>query len=180
VQVRAGYADPASVRAEVAEAAAQDLPPGNDPDALAVDLVDDAVAELELEQAGWPGRTDYDRLQDAVEELGGLGVVVLQAVEDHWQVTETLGRLDQVGRCPVGIAFFTAPDVWHAVEHRMLELNVWHGDTANIAPGDDLLDRVIETLARHGLPASFDEGRIEITLRWQRRHRPAGSAPAAQ
>jgi hypothetical protein len=72
------------------------------------------------------------------------------------------------------VAWFTAPDVWHAVDHGMLELNVWHGDSANVAPGDPLLDLVVDTLARHGLAAHFDEGRIEISASW---HRRAG-APA--
>ena len=43
----------------------------------------------------------------------------------------------------------------------MLEINLWHGDTANVAPGEPLLDLVLGMLARHGIPAVFDEGRIE-------------------
>ncbi len=51
----------------------------------------------------------------------------------------------------------------------MLELNLWHGDTANVAPGDDLLGDVVAVLGRHGLAAHFDEGRLEVSMRWQRR-----------
>jgi hypothetical protein len=28
---------------------------------------------------------------------------------------------------------------------------------------------VLDALARHGLPALFDEGRIEVTMTWRRR-----------
>jgi len=180
VQVRAGYQDDATIRAEVAEAAREDLPPGRDAATVAAVLVDHAVASLESEQSGWSERTDYDRLEDAFDDLGELGIVVLRAVEDHWQANETLQGLAEAGRRPTGIVFFTNPDVWHAVDHQMLELNVWHGDTANIAAGDRLLDQVLTTLSGHGLPAAFDEGRVEVALRWQRRRLPAGSAPAAQ
>jgi hypothetical protein len=51
----------------------------------------------------------------------------------------------------------------------MLEVNVWHGSTANVAPGDSLLDDVVAVLARHGLRAHFDEGRVEVAAHWQRR-----------
>ena len=73
------------------------------------------------------------------------------------------------GSRPRGIAYFTPTDVWHAVEHQMLEVNVWHGDSANVMDTDQLLADVIAVFERHGLPAHFDEGRIEVTVRWQRR-----------
>ena len=51
----------------------------------------------------------------------------------------------------------------------MLELNVWHATSANVAPGDELLALVERTLADHGIASHFDEGRIEVTVAWQRR-----------
>jgi hypothetical protein len=54
----------------------------------------------------------------------------------------------------------------------MLEVNLWHGSTANAAPGDQLLDQVIGIFTKHGLDAHFDEGRIEVTAHWQRRVAP--------
>ena len=59
--------------------------------------------------------------------------------------------------------------MWHAIDHGMLELNVWHGDTANVAPGDPLLDIVIDSLRAQGLAAHFDEGRVEVAAFWHRR-----------
>ncbi len=41
--------------------------------------------------------------------------------------------------------------------------------TANAAPGDGLLDEAVEAFAAAGLEAHFDEGRIEVSARWQRR-----------
>lgn len=170
VQVRSGYLSDQSVRDEVAEAAREDL--SREPDdaaALAGEAVDAEVAALVVEQESWPQTTDVDRLQAAFAELESHGLLVLAAVEDHWDATAALTRLDEAGESVAGVLFFTHTDVWHAVDHGMLELNLWHGDTANVAVGDDLLGMVLQTLGRHGLSATFDEGRIETTLTWQRR-----------
>jgi len=105
----------------------------------------------------------------AIAELRREGVVVLESVDDHWAAADALERLAADGRGPLGVAYFTSADVWHAVEHGMLEINVWHGDSANVAPGEELLALVIDVLGRHQIPATFDEGRIEATLDWQRR-----------
>jgi Domain of unknown function (DUF6891) len=170
VQVRSGYLSDQSVRDEVAEAAREDLARDADNAAvLAGEAVDAEITALVLEQESWPQTTDVDRLQAAFAELEAGGLVVLAAVEDHWDATAALTRLDEAGESAAGVLFFTHTDVWHAVDHGMLELNLWHGDTANVAVGDDLLRLVLQTLGRHGLSATFDEGRIETTLTWQRR-----------
>ena len=46
---------------------------------------------------------------------------------------------------------------------------MWHGSTANAAPGDPLLESVLFCFARHGFEAHFDEGRIEVGASWHRR-----------
>ena len=76
------------------------------------------------------------------------------------------------GTPPRGIAWFTPPDIWHAVDEGMLEVNLWHGTTANVAPGDTLLDDVLGVLEKHGLEAHFDEGRIEVNAHWHKRLAP--------
>ena len=168
LQVRAGFLDYHALRAEVAEAISTELPSA-DPVALADEWLSAEYAALAQVQRSWPQMTDHDRLEAAFTELAAVDVVVLRACEDHWSANAELRRLAAEGRCPRGIAWFTAPDVWHAIDHGMLELNVWHGDTANVAPGDDLLDVVLDVLARHGLAAHFDEGRIEVGASWLRR-----------
>ena len=168
LQVRAGFLDSDALVTEVAEAIAADLPAA-DAGVLAEQWLAEESAALSQEQRSWAAMTDYDRLEAAFAELAHAGVVVLRACDDHWSANAELTRLAAAGRPPRGIAWFTPPDVWHAIDHGMLELNVWHGDTANVAPGDELLDLVLDVLARHGLSAHFDEGRIEVGASWLRR-----------
>ncbi|MGH3496939.1 MAG: DUF6891 domain-containing protein [Nocardioidaceae bacterium] len=167
VLVRAGLIDDAGVLAEVADLAATEL--GGDGSTVAAEAVRAARRDWRADEAGWPAVTDHDRLDEVFDELPSIGVVVLQAVDDHWAATTELTRRDDAGEPPEGIVWFTPADVWHAVDHGMLEVNLWHGDSANAAPGDVLLDDVLATFARHGLRAHFDEGRIEVAAHWQRR-----------
>jgi hypothetical protein len=172
VLVRAGYLDDAAVVAEVSHAVRHDNGV-KDPDYVAAEIVGSAVAELESEQRSWPPVTDYECLQRAFAEMRAAGVLVLEYVDDHWAATSELTARDDRGEAVRGIAWFTPSDVWHSVRHSMLELNLWHGDTANVAPGDELLDDMLALLKRHGLGAHFDEGRIEMAVRWQRRRAEA-------
>ncbi|MPZ60427.1 MAG: hypothetical protein GEU93_03835 [Propionibacteriales bacterium] len=169
LQVRAGYLTEDESRAEVAEAVRAELPDENAPEQVAARWLAECERALEAEQRGWPDTTDFDRLLVAFDDLRMAGIVVLPACEDHWSATAELERLEATGARPHGIVWFTHPDVWHAIDHGMLEINVWHGDSANVAPGDVLLDTVLETLSRHDLPAHFDEGRVEVSVHWQRR-----------
>ena len=168
--VRAGLLTDVALRDEVAQAIRAELPSRADSAGdLARAWVDEARDALVHEQDGWPEATDYDRLQTAFEELELLDVVVLQGVDDHWKAQAELKRHEADRQPPTGIAWFTPPDVWHAIDEGMLEVNLWHGSSANVAPGDSLLDDVLTAFDRHGLPAHFDEGRIEVSARWQRR-----------
>lgn len=173
-QVWSGYRADPEVRAEVYDAAlAEERDPAR-AQALTEEVLADARRDLDAASATWPARSGFDRLQDAFADLRAADVVVLEAVDDHWAANERLSQDRAAGRPPRGIAYFTHPDIWHAVEHGMLEINVWHGTTANVAPGDDLLDLVLATLREHGIEATYDEGRIEASVAWQRR--PAGVA----
>jgi hypothetical protein len=167
VQVRAGLLDDDALVREVAAAVEAELP-DESAEATARALVTEARTTLLDEQAGWEVPTDHDRLQAAFDDLSQQDVVVLQAVEDHWVADATLRRLDAEGRPPQGAVWFTPPDVWHAVDHGMLELNVWHPDTANVALGEPLLDAVVDALAAHGLGGHFDEGRVEVAAHWRK------------
>ena len=171
--VRSGLLGEQQLYDEVLLAVTTDLPDLDDPEGLARSWVAELRAELLDDQAGWPAETDYDRLQAAFTDLAGLGVEVLQGCEDHWAAKALLDA--RAGDPPRGVAWFTPPDVWHAIDEGMLEVNVWHGSTANVAPGDALLDDVLAVLARHGLAAHFDEGRVEVSARWRRRL-PNGSS----
>lgn len=167
--MRSGYLDDAAVHREILEAAREDLSRDDDAEAMAAGVVEAEIDALRRDQTDWPETTDVDRLEAAFGDLEAQGVVVLRACDDHWDATAVLTRLDEAGESASGVLFFTHTDVWHAVDHGMLELNLWHGDTANVAVGDDLLRLVLQTLGSHGLAAKFDEGRIETTLTWRRR-----------
>jgi len=157
---------------EVVLAISTELADVGDARGLATRWVEEFREELRADAASWPAVTDYDRLQSAFASLAATGVVVLQGVEDHWAAKAVLDeRRDDP---PRGIAWFTPPDVWHAVDEGMLEVNVWHASTANVAPGDTLLDEVLAAFEAQGLAAHFDEGRIEVGARWQR---PDAAAP---
>jgi hypothetical protein len=164
--VWSGYADPDEITTELYEAA---LAEERDPQRaiqLATRLRVQAERDLWEQAADWPVPSGFDRLQSALADLRADGILVLEAVDDHWAAAEAL---ETAPVRPRGVAFFTRPDVWHAVEHGMLQIDLWHGSSANVRAGDALLELVIETLARNGIAATFDEGRIETTLSWQRR-----------
>ncbi|MFI5694212.1 DUF6891 domain-containing protein [Kribbella sp. NPDC051586] len=164
VLVRSGYADHAAITAALTEAVQEDAP-SMDPAGLVPLLIGEAVMDLDAEAATWPESTDPDRLDAVLAELEQLGVVVVRYTPDHHEARQVLEAADS----PQGLVFFTDTDVWHAVDFGMLELKLWHPDTANVAPGEPLLEDVLELLHRNDLPAVFDEGRIEVTLNWQRR-----------
>ncbi|MDX6279024.1 MAG: hypothetical protein QOH03_95 [Kribbellaceae bacterium] len=164
VLVRSGYADRAAVTAALTEAVQEDAPAA-DPAVLVPELVDEAVAALAADSASWAEETDPDRLDAVLAELESLGVVVVRYTSDHHAARQQL----EAAADPKGLVFFTDTDVWHAVDFNMLELKVWHPDTANVAPGESLLDDVLALLRERDLPAVFDEGRIEVTIDWQRR-----------
>lgn len=170
--VRAGLLGEAELYDEVVLAISTELPGEPDPRALAERWVGELRDELRSDQAAWPEVTDHDRLQAAFADLAASGLVVLQGCEDHWAAKRACD--EGPAGSPRGVVWFTPPDVWHAIDEGMLELNVWHGSTANVAPGDALLDEVVAVLERHGLPAHFDEGRVEVSAHWQR---PLEEAP---
>ena len=168
--VRSGLMTSKELHDEALIAITSELPFVADPEGLAHTWIHEFRDELELDAASWPEQTDYHRLQSVFAALEASGIVVLQGCEDHWAAKSVLDeRRDDP---PRGIAWFTPPDVWHAIDEGMLEVNVWHANTANAAPGDPLLDEVIGALAAQGLSAHFDEGRVEVGALWQRRVPP--------
>ena len=164
LQVRAGLLDEAEALREVREAIDAEIP-GTDSEILARAWLAGARKDLLAEQTSWPEETDHDRLAAVFGVLEANGVAVLQGCADHWAAKALLERRDDL----LGVAWFLPSDVWHAIDEGMLEVNLWHSTGANCAPGDELLDRVVNVFTRHGLPAHFDEGRIEVSAYWHRR-----------
>ena len=167
--VRAGLLSEQELYDEVVLAIRTELPGTGSPEAQARSWIKEFRDELATDEAAWPDETDYDRLQSALAELAADGVLVLQGCDDHWAAKQALEARAAAGDPARGVAWFTPSDVWHAIDEGMLEVNVWHGTTANVAPGDTLLDDVVAVFERHQLPAHFDEGRVEVTAHWRRR-----------
>jgi len=167
--VRSGLLEEPALHDEVLLAIRSELPDTPAPEQVARAWIEECRAELAVDQRQWPETTDYDRLQSAFAELEADGIAVLQGCEDHWAAKRLLEERAEAGKPPRGVAWFTQPDVWHAIDEGMLEVNVWHASTANVAPGDPLLDHVVAVLERHGLPAHYDEGRVEVSAHWHRR-----------
>ena len=168
--VRAGLLSSEELHDDVREAIVGELPDrAAEADDIAAAWIDEAREELRVDQESWPEATDYERLQTAFDELEIADIVVLQGCEDHWVAKRLLEERRAAGDPPRGVAWFTPSDVWHAVDEGMLEVNLWHGTTANAAPGDELLDDVLGVLEKHGLAAHFDEGRIEVDAHWHKR-----------
>ena len=140
------------------------------PELPAAETADRWIAEAHAawreDAATWPEVTEHDKLARAFGLLEQRGIVVLQGIADHWVARDELQRRTPM---PAGVAWFTPTDVWHAIDAGMLEVNLWHASTANAAPGDPLLDQALEAFGEAGLAAHFDEGRIEVSARWQRR-----------
>jgi hypothetical protein len=164
VLVRSGYADRAAVTTALTEAVQEDAPAA-DAAVVVPQLIAEAAAELRADAETWPAETAPDRLDAVLAELESLGIVVVRYCSDHHDARKAL----EAATDPKGLVFFTDTDVWHAVDFGMLELKVWHPDTANVAPGEPLLDDVLALLHERDLPAVFDEGRIEVTVDWQKR-----------
>ena len=180
VEVWSGYQTDDEVRADVLAAVSDEESDPAVAARLTQEYVELAHTDLAAAAQTWPAQTAYDRLQAAFADLRAHNVQVLEACDDHWAANDVLTEAAARGESPVGIAYFTHADVWHAVEHGMLELNVWHGTSANVAPGDALLDLVEQTLADHGIASHFDEGRIEVTIAWERRPESHRHTPSSK
>jgi hypothetical protein len=171
--VRAGLLSSEQLHAEVVEAITTELPDrAAEADELATTWLEEAHDQLREDQRDWPESTDYERLQSAFAEMELLDVSVLQGCEDHWAAKRLIEESAAAGAGLRGVAWFTPADVWHAVDEGMLEVNLWHGTTANAAPDDELLYDVLGILEKHGLQARFDEGRIEVDAHWYKRIAP--------
>lgn len=163
--VRAGYSHRAQVQMEVGNVVRAELADATEADALADRLVAQAETDLAADTATWPARTDNDALADALTSLSERGFVVLEHCQDHFDATRALRAAPEAR----GVVFFTETDVWHAITDGMLELKVWHADSAAVVEGEPELEAVLDTVRRAGLPAVFDEGRVEVTMTWRRR-----------
>ena len=162
--VRSGLLAPDEEYAEVVAVIAADHP-RLDAEATAREWIAAERTAWADDAASWLDPTDYQRLEAAFAAMRAAGLLVLAPCTDHWAARDAL-RGDPSAK---GVAWFRPEDVWHAIDEPMLEINLWHPSTANAAPGDALLDDVLALVREQGLNARFEEGRVEVAARWQRR-----------
>ena len=162
--VRSGLQTSAEIEADLRWVLREDLPYLDED--LAPRWMEEAYREWAHDAAHWPALTDYDRLQAAFDRLATQGLPVLVGCEDHWAATAAIRDLAADAE---GLVWFTPMDVWHAVDEPMLEVNVWNRDAVNQREGSSLVVRAVMACGEQGLEAHFDEGRLEIAARWQRR-----------
>lgn len=165
LQVRAGLGDPAQQLSEVIEATKAEMP-HTDAAILARAWLAAARQELTALAATWAPLTDFDRLQAAFAECEEHALPVLQGVQGDAEARAALETTSDPVR---GLLWFTPADVWHAVDHGVLEIQVWRPDGTAAAPGDHLTSLVTSCLERHGLVARTVGDRVQVAARWERR-----------
>ncbi|GAA2102675.1 hypothetical protein GCM10009841_19320 [Microlunatus panaciterrae] len=163
--VRAAYLHRSRMLVEVGNFIRAEVDDPAQAERLAEQFVAEAESELNEELRHWPERTDNDALGEVLRELRHRRFLTLENCQDHFDASRALkANPEDV----VGVVFFTETDVFHAITEGMLELKVWHPDTSNVVAADPELATVLELLAKHGLSAVFDEGRIEVSMTWRR------------
>ncbi|HRP11781.1 MAG TPA: hypothetical protein PLK37_12155 [Terricaulis sp.] len=174
-QVRAGYRD----REQIWLHAEDMCEEAGDGDALrqfASETLERLWREQRAAEAGWFGRTDCERLDQAFEELETTGIVCRQdftccnncgeaEIGDEFEAVE--GRGIKVR----GYAYFHAQDTERAVEGQGVYLSYGanaRGDAAGVAIGRE----IVAVLTAYGLKPNWNgklAQRIHVPLEWRRR-----------
>jgi len=165
LHVRAGLRSPDEQLEAMVEAVGT-LMPGTDPQIMARAWLAAARRDLAAEGGAWEVPTDHDRLGAALAECEQHDVLVLPGVDGLTTVRE---RVESAGRPLRGVLWFSEPQVWHAVDHGVLEAGLRHGDGTPARGEDPLVAAVVGCLGRHGVRARWRDDHVEALVRWQRR-----------
>jgi len=175
-EVRGGFAPLEEIAGTAVEVVQEDEAAGEALLPYAEQFVAEVLAQVREEQKAWPGVTDCDRLDRAMEALEAGGVLTRQ----HFTCCQTCGHAqirDEVkastgrGREVLGYAFYHRQDTDAAVDGDGLYLAYGateKGEAAMVAIGRIVSD----ALSRHGLEVAWDgsaEKRIFVRLDWKRR-----------
>ncbi len=173
--VWSGFYDAPAVRDIVLEEIFQ---PGEiEPDWVERQIDEEFARKLAVERA-WPLVTDCDKLDRAFDELNDSGIVALQnagytqddGIEDVTEIYQELGGEES----PVeGYCFYHGQDLERAVDGEGLLLTF--GDIlGDDAKGEEIGERIVEVLHRHGLGVTWSgtiAERIELPeIQWRRRY----------
>lgn len=153
----------------------------NDIDADALEPIAERVlaetlAEHYRAQAGWPDRTDCDRLDEAFAELESRGIVCRQdftccSTCGQAEIGAEMGDAEDEGVVVKGYVFYHSQDTDAAVEGRGVYLK-YGAVAAGDAAGEAIGRETVEVLTAHGLRTEWS-GRlsecVRVFLDWKRR-----------
>jgi hypothetical protein len=146
--------------------------------ALAWELVPAEFAAYLAEQAGWPERTDSDRLTDAFRVLDAAGIVAREdfACCQNCGTTEIGAEVVDTAR---GYVFYHGQDADRAVDGDGVWLAFGLFDSP---PSAEIGAEIAAALSAEGLTVNWDHSpgqRIHVPMRWgRRRHGRMAAFPA--
>ncbi|WP_127505739.1 DUF6891 domain-containing protein [Actinoplanes solisilvae] len=149
---------------------------GVDLTALAWEVVAAEFAAHLEKQAGWPERTDSDRLTAAFHSLDAAGIVAREDFSCCQNCGVTEIRDETTDGASRGYVFYHGQDALSAAEG----LDIWLAYGGRDA--EQIAHEIVEALRAEGLTVQWDGTvglRIHVTLRWaRRRHGRMAAFPA--
>ena len=145
-----------------------------------------ALAEHSAEQANWPERTDYDRLDAAFAALEADGIIARQNFSccgscGSTEIWDEMEAVRDAGGPASGYAFFHVQDTDGAVDGDDLYLN-YGSSTAGEDAALAVAREIVEHLEAQGLQTTWTGSwnqRIGVQLDWKRRRPAADGADAS-
>ena len=175
--VAGGFDEPAEIAANAVEMFGDDAgDQAADLGPLVEELIERAVAAHLAEQATWPGRTDCDRLDDALDALTQSGIIARQNFTccrtcGHAEIGDEMDAEAAVGIVPRGYTFYHMQTTEAAVAGQGIYLSygaVEPGEAAGLAVGRE----IVGALDDHGLIVTWNgrlDACIHVELDWKRR-----------
>ncbi len=127
-------------------------------------------------EAGWEGRTDCDRLDQAFAELESLGIVCRQDFTccgncGAAEIADEFAAMEAGGVCVRGYAFYHQQDTERAIEGEGVYLS-YGAEAEGEAAALEIAREIIAVLTAHGLKPKWNgqwSQRILVPLAWRRR-----------
>ena len=175
VEVAGGFASGDEIIAGVPDMFEGELPQA-ELEEIAKAEVPKAIARFREEQAGWPEITDNDRLETAIQNLTGRGIVFRQNFSccgscGAAEIWDEMNDEREAGMTVRGYAFYHMQDTTSAVEGGGLYLgygSVEEGEEPSLAIAREIRDE----LEAQGLKTHWDgtwNMRLGFDLDWKRR-----------
>ena len=134
------------------------------------------IEALQTAQRNWPEMTDYERLEQAFNNLEGQGIVCRQNFTccgtcGSAEIWDEIDNAREQGKPVRGYAFFHMQDTESAVDGYGLHLNYGAVEEGEV-PALDVARQIAREIAGSGLTIDWDGSwakRIGVKLDWKRR-----------